>query len=322
MLKVLYLPLNDATSVQQATYDAFRAVGVDLHICDFHNVWLRTKSTTAVNQDFLTKVKEVRPHLIHMQLQFTGLLDVETLNKAKAICPDVVITNWTGDCRAEAKREFVSIAAAIDHSLISSTGQLDLYRKAGVTNAKYWQIGYEPKNNFPMRKTYFNYDVSFIANNYGSTFPDGKIRSEVANLLRSVFGTRFGLFGSGYDAPITALAPNRMNEVYNDSVCCLSISNFNSVDHYFSDRLLYCVASGRPTIAWRYPGCDSYFVDGKEIIYVSNREEIIEAVNFCKENPKVAIAIGEAGAKRVFREHTFQSRILELLTITNLVHLL
>ncbi len=322
MLKVLYLPLNDATSVQQATYDAFRAVGVDLHICDFHNVWLRTKSHDAVNNDFLNHVRNVRPHLIHMQLQFTGLLNVETLNKARAICPDVVMTNWTGDCRAEARSEFVNIAKAIDHSLVSSTGQIDLYRKAGATNARYWQIGYEPKNHFPMRKTSFKYDVAFIANNYGTTFPDGKIRSETASFLQGVLGKRFGLFGSGYGNDVSGLAPSQMNETYNDSVCCLSISNFNSVDHYFSDRLLYCLGSGRPTIAWRFPGCESYFLDGKEIIYVSKREEVLEAINFCKNNPEIASAIGEAGSKRVQREHSFESRILELLNITNLVHLL
>lgn len=321
MLKVLYLPINDADNVQQGMYDAWANVGVELEICDFYRVWLRTKSKAAVAQDFLDKVRDFQPHLIHMQLQFTGLIDPPTLSKARHLCPNVVITNWSGDVRAHAIPDFVAVTNAIDYALISSTGQLDIYKQAGCNNIKYWQIGYDPKFSFPIGKTQFEYDVSFVGNNYGSIFPDGPLREKTAHTLTTVFGGRFGLFGAGYAPKAKSVAPRQTNEVYNNSLCTLSISNFNNISHYFSDRLLSCMASGRPTISWYFPGCESYFVEGSEIFIARNAQDVIDIVNYCKTNPEIATKVGINGYKRALREHTFTAKIIELLTMTKLIHL-
>jgi spore maturation protein CgeB len=318
MLKVLYLPLNDMKNIQQGMYDAFRQIGVDLSIYDFHRVFLETKKTSIVDERFLAKVKEVQPQLIHMQLQFTGLLNPATILKAKEICPKTIITNWTGDVRSEAKDEFVSIGKVIDHSLISSVGQLDLYRAAGLSNVKYWQVGYSPTFTYPMHQTGFRYDVSFIANNYNDQFPGGALRLESVNRLKSIYNVRFGLFGSGYPFPTSIATPAENNQIYNNSMCCLSISNFNDLSHYFSDRLLSCLSSGRPTITWHFPGVESYFVEGSEIFVARSTTDILDAIEFCRKNPGEATKIGLNGHKRVSREHNYTSRILELLEICEL----
>lgn len=324
MLKVLYLPLNSAEGVQQGTYDAWHNAGVNLKICDFHRVWLQTKNKGEVSRDFLEKVREFQPHLIHMQLQFTGLIEPRVLEQARQLCPGVVITNWSGDVRAGAIKEFTKIAHVIDHALISSTGQLDMYRQAGCPNIKYWQIGYDPNYSFPMYKTEFDYDISFIGNNYGKTFPDGQLRVECANVLHNNFGKKFGLFGGGYRAPAWGAKvcdPRDGNAIYNNSVCAFSLSNFNNIGHYFSDRLLYCMASGRPTISWYFPGIESYFIEGSEIFVARNAAQVVDIVKYCKAHPDVATQVGINGYRRVLKEHTFTSRILELLQITNLAHL-
>ena len=317
MLKVLYLPIG----AQTGTVDAWRKVGVELDVYDFHGVWDRTHSKGAVSQEFLNRVRAFQPHLIHMQLQFTGLIDAHIINEARKIAPGVVITNWSGDVRAGAIPNFTNVAAAVDHALISSTGQLDIYRNSGCPNVKYWQIGYDPKSSYPMYKTEFAYDVSFLGNNYGSTFPDGPLRYNVAAQLRTAFGARFGLFGSGYHPPAPMIDPSEANKVYNNSICALSISNFNDVSHYFSDRLLYCMASGRPTITWHFPGVESYFIEGQEIFVARSTNDIIDIVNYCKGNPEIAAQVGINGYQRAVREHTFTSRIIELLHMTNLINL-
>jgi spore maturation protein CgeB len=316
MLKVLYLPLGN----QSATEDAFRKVGVQLEVCDFWGIWEKTKNKTIVENDFLTKVRNFKPNLIHMQLQFTGVIEPHILNEARKICPGVTITNWSGDCRKNAMADFIKIANSVDYSLISSTGQLEMYKAAGCKNIKYWQIGYDPNFNKPLNYNEFQYDAVFLGNNYGSTFPDGHIRSGAVNFLQQSL-ERFGVFGSGYSGSIRSVDPTQMNEIYNKSICAISISNFNNVSHYFSDRLLYCLASGRPTISWYFPGCESYFVDGSEIFMVKSNLEMSNAVKYCKANPEIAKQIGINGHKRVLKEHTFTSRIIELLHITNLAHL-
>lgn len=323
MLKVLYLPLNAPGGVQQGTYDAWNNVGVNLEIFDFYSIFTANKqSYSHVRFKFLEKIREFRPDLIHMQMQFNDVIDAATLSQARAINENVVITNWTGDIRAGANKNFINLSKALDRSLISSTGQLDLYRKSGCHNVDYWQIGFDPKMSFPKNYTSFKYDVSFLANNYGSTFPDGDIRYNAAVRCYDTFGARFGLHGSGYPTKMKSkfIDPRDANEVYNQSICALSISNFNSVSHYFSDRLLYCMASGRPTITWYFPGAESYFADGKEAFFAKSYDDIINIVNYCKNNPDIANKVGADGHKRVLKEHTYTSRVIELLNITNLIH--
>jgi len=317
MLRVLYLPIGSQTG----TVDAWNKVGVELDVYDFVGLWERTRSKSTVSQEFLKRVRDFQPNLIHMQLQFTGLIDANILEQARKLSPGVVISNWTGDVRARAIPNFTNVTNAVDYSLISSTGQLELYKNAGCSNVKYWQIGYDPKNSYPMYKTEFAYDVGFLANNYGHTFPDGQLRFNVANKLRSTFGTRCGLFGSGYRPPAPRVDPSEANKVYNNSICALSISNFNNISHYFSDRLLYCLASGRPTISWNFPGIEDYFIEGQEIFVARSAGDVIDIVNYCKNNPEIATQVGMNGYQRALREHTFTSRIIELLHMTNLIHL-
>ena len=317
MLKVLYLPIGRQPGME----DAFEAVGVKLEVYDFYGMWERTHSKGTVAQEFLAKVRQFQPNLIHMQLQFTGLIDASVIAEARKLSPGVIITNWTGDVRAEAQIPFVGVSNEVDFSLISSTGQLNVYRAAGVQNVKYWQIGYNPKVNYPQDLDSLRYDVSFLGNNYGHTFPDGSLRTGVVDTLRNIFRDRVGVFGTGYVPAAPTIEPVRANEVYNQSVCALSISHFNNISHYFSDRLLHCMASGRPTISWHFPGYESYFIEGKEIFIARSAKEIVDIVNYCKANPEIAKQVGENGYQRVLKEHTFTSRVVELLHITNLIHL-
>lgn len=316
-LKVLYLPLGD----QPGMVDAFNELGIEVKVYDFYSLWEATHNKGKIEQTFIQYVRDFKPNLIHMQLQFTGLIDVNVIAEARRLCPGVIITNWTGDVRSNAQSPFTSLASAVDYSLISSTGQLRMYRDSGCHNVRYWQIGFNPKVNFPMHLTEFKYDLSFIGNNYGGTFPDGHLRMVAANQIRTQIGDKFGLFGNGYSPHAPSCAPSESNGIYNQSLCTLSISNFNSVAHYFSDRLLHCLASGRPTISWNFPGFDSYFTEGKDIFIARSNRDIMDIVNKCKQDPGMAKMVGLNGYQRVLEEHTFTSRALELLDIAKLINI-
>lgn len=323
-LRVLFLPINYMAGGRPYTgamADAWNNLGVQWKLFDFVAQWERTNDVAGLQTDLIKMVGEFQPHLMHMQLQYTGLIEPKTLVECRKLVPNVVMTNWTGDIR-ENLSYFVNIAPAVDFSLISSTGQLELYRNAGCHNAAYWQIGFDPKVAYPERLSDFKYDCSFIGHNYGNT-PDFKenIRLPVAHRLHSNYGERFGLFGSGFGN----LNNNRTcttaeaNHIYNESVCPISISNVNSIAHYFSDRLLFCLASGRPTISWHYPECEDDFVGGKELFYAKSDNDIIDIVAECKRNPAMAKAVGEAGYQKVLNNHTYTHRAKELLKITGFI---
>jgi spore maturation protein CgeB len=75
------------------------------------------------------------------------------------------------------------------------------------------------------------------------------------------------------------------------------------------------MASGRPTISLRFPKWDSYFTDMCDLVIVNDVREIPEKVMMLKNNPELANYIGMSGAAKVFAEHTYYSRVKELVNM-------
>lgn len=316
MLKVLYLPIGE----QKGTCDAFREVGVNLLVLDFLKEATKL-GNHGVNRKFVSLAREFKPDLIHMQLQMTNVISPTTLSEVRRNAPGAVITNWTGDIRVRPSSPFIAASKSIDFSLLSHVGQIDMYRRAGCKNPRYWQIGYDPKLNFPKRQNQFKYDVAFAGSHYRNTFPDSGLRLSIVKKLKDRYGSRFCICGQGYPPGIGAhyIPIHKINDIYNDSLCVLSVSNFNDVEHYFSDRLLMCLASGRPTIAYRFPKYDCYFCHKNDILLANNVNEIFSMIEFCKNNREKANQVGNNGYLKAYSEHSFTSRIMELLTFTNLI---
>jgi glycosyltransferase involved in cell wall biosynthesis len=313
MINVLYLPIGQ----QIGTEDAFKLLGVNLTTYDFYAYKDNIKLS---NDMFLQFVQKTKPDLVHMQLQMTDIITVQSLIKAKEIVPNAIFTNWTGDIRSYVPKGFRSVSKVVDCSLISNTGQLDLYINAGCHNVKYWQIGYNPKDFYPKHKDFFKYNLSFAGSVY-KEFPDSNLRYVISKDLKEYYKHKFGLFGSGYPNNLAQFIPmHELNDIYNDSVCTLSISNFNDVSHYFSDRLLMCLASGRPTIIYRFPGCIDYFSHMNDCFIVNNTQDIIDSVNYCIKNPEHANEIGYNGWLKAYSQHSFCSRIIELLDMVGLLN--
>jgi len=325
MIKVLYLPLNAGGNIQQATYDAWNDLSfVNMKIFDFYNLYESTKNKNKVNEEFIKAVTEFKPNLVHMQLQMTDIITPQSIKTAKSIVENCIFSNWSGDVRDHASKEMINISNVVDYTFISSTGQIELYQKAGAKNVHYWQIGYDHKLFFPLNKNNFKYDLIFIGNMYqANTFADAKKRSDLILNLKKSLGERFKIFGSGYDpqcgSGIKSIPFNKVNEVYNDSLCILSISNYNDISHYFSDRLLVCLASGRPTISYRFPEFETYFSDNLDILIAHSLDDILSKIQYCKSNIDKATLIGRNGARKVQAEHSYRSRIVELLKILGLI---
>lgn len=314
-MKVLYLALGS----QPCTSLAFKKMGIELFEFDFYTYYHKfNREKTA--KEFLDKVSQIQPHWVHMQLQFEGMIDPDVVAMARNICPQAIFTNWSGDICKNVVQYFVDISKIVNYSFLSNTGQIPLYIDAGGQNIRYWQIGYNPDKFKPLHKQQFKYQVAFTANCYpDSQYPDAKLRKDIAIILRKKFGNKAGLFGRNYPSGLNVgwIAPSKLNDVYNDSVCVLSVSNFNDVEDYFSDRLLYCIASGRPTIVYRFPGLEKYFDDNKDIMVAHNINEIISHINKLNQNLELANVIGNNGGTRAL-EHTFEIRIQEMLEIIGL----
>lgn len=306
-MKVLYLPIG----LQPGTERAFHRFA-DTMVFDF-------TASKDPNNEFTKIALGFKPDLIHMQLQMTNIIRPDIIRNLRNQLPQTIFTNWTGDIRRKADPYFVEISKVVNYSLMSNVGQISLYESSGCENARYWQIGYDSQAYYPKNNKEFKYDVSFIGNDYGNTFPDGALRTRIAEKLKQKYGNRAGVFGSGYRMiNVQSCDIRDTNEIYNNSSCVVSISNFNDVSHYFSDRMLMCLASGRPTIAYRFPGSQSYFADRGDLLIANNDEHVFNLVEECLTKPEWASQIGQNGYLKVLSEHTFESRVLELISIVGL----
>lgn len=314
--KVLYLPLNARLGSQEATAVAFVKAGFDLCILDY----LRANRP---NRYFIRIAELFKPDWIHMQLQFTNVIRPETVKTIKEMLPNTIITNWTGDARKEAKQEFVDISEFTTMSLISSEGQLDMYREAGCHNVEYWQIGVDarkfrplPKNTKKkLKKRYRQRDIVFCAN-VNPAFPGAQLRIDVAEALSAMF-PNFTVYGSkawknylvNYKGSIRHA---EQNLVYNAALIVISINNFNDIPMYFSGRQLIAMATGRLVISKYIPGLEKYFKNKHHLAWFETPQQCVRLVEHYMSYPKEAEIIGENARKEILENHTFDVRVEEL----------
>ena len=311
--------------VQSGVYDAFRESGVKLDIFDYYSIYENSKRRSGpVRNRFIQVAQSLRPDLIHMQIQHTNVIDANTIRKIKNILPNTIISNWTGDVRSFVPRSYKAIAKFSNVNLISSTGQLEMFRREIRQPVKYWQIGYNPKLYYPEDKPRdkFEWDICFVGNNNPKEKYPGRIERELAcKLMRKKFGNRFALFGNGWPKSLRSkgsIDQKTVVNAYHKSFAVLSISHFNDIDHYFSDRLLMCMASGRPTIQYHFPKYESYFANNCDLVMAKNVQEIGNKMDWLLANPDMANYIGQSGAAKVAAEHTYLSRINELFGLVGL----
>lgn len=325
MVKVLYLPLNYYDIVvQSGVYDAFREAGCELEVFDFYNNYLNSrKKSRKVREDLIAKAKSFKPDLIHMQIQHTNVIDAGTVGVLKKMNPKCIISNWTGDVRGYVPKTYYNVAQQSDFNFISSTGQLELFRKKLNKPVHYLQIGYNPKLYYPnFENQNFDWDCCFIAHfNAKEKYPGTQERTRTCELLRNKFGNKFLLHGDGWPKKMGSkgsIDQKTLIGAYHKSKVLISVSHFNDISHYFSDRLLMCMASGRPVVQYHFPKYESYFTNNSDLVIANSPQEIVQKTQWLVNNPDMADFIGRSGAAKVFSEHTYLSRINELLSIVGL----
>jgi spore maturation protein CgeB len=290
------------------------------------NKYLYCKNPKKIRDSLFDEAKAFKPHLIHLQIQHTSVIDSTTIRRIKTALPQTIITNWTGDVRNYIPHTYRRIAEISDYNFISSTGQVEMFKEGIGKDIRYWQIGYNPAlygpPDSPAQVKDLKYDAVFIGHfTKKEDYPGSNDRVETCRLLRERFEDRFLLFGNGWPRNLKSkgsVDQRSVSKIYQQSVCSVSVSHYNDLEHYFSDRLLMCMASGRPTVALRFPKWETYFTNMCDLVIVDSIKDIPDAVQMLKDNPELANYIGQQGAAKAFAEHTYYSRVKELLNVLGL----
>jgi spore maturation protein CgeB len=138
---------------------------------------------------------------------------------------------------------------------------------------------------------------------------------------RSLPEQAFAVAGSQYPADIAwprnvarieHLPQNRHAEFYGDQRYTLNLTraDMRSAGYSPSVRLFEAAASGTPIISDNWPGLDTIFAPGREILTVENTAQVLQMLNELPEERRRTIAA--AARECVLRAHTPQHRARQL----------
>lgn len=255
-----------------------------------------------INESVINSVKTYGLDFLIMDFCEYGIINMDTIKEcAKHIKAFFV---WCGDISDDTPQYFYELAQNAT-LLISNYRDIDNIEITGLKahfNNHYNEGLYKPENNPNDRKN----DIIFVANNF-ERFPAAPLRTEIVTKLSAAYGKGFILCGDGWQYPTLPYEWNKgpvsreyAANLYANTKIAISISNYNDVQGYTSDRLLHCLSSGCLTMAKRFKGCEDYFTDGEHLIYFDTFDALKEKIDYYLHpaNKEARINIANKGRKQ------------------------
>lgn len=288
---------------------------------DFLELKRRRQGDSQVNEGLLRVAKEFQPDWIWLQLQETGIIKPNTIMQLRSLLPKCVISTWNGDLRPSVGAYVGATVKACHLTLISNAGQIKLFQDAGAERVRYCQVGLDfiedvqgmPAWNPPFRVP----DVVFCANYYGASFPGSGARLSGVRALKSA-GIDIGVVGKGWPSGTPVMGRCQVKQqysVYQKAKVVLSINNFNNVELFYSDRHLAALASGTPLVTRYIPGLEKEFYNGVHCLWFHDDSEMTEYIKTLLGDDQERKRIGSQGRWQAIRNHTWFSRILDLIPV-------
>lgn len=273
-----------------------------------------------INGQFLDDAIRFQPDWLWLQLQNTGIITAETLNKLEKELPRCVITHWCGDVRSEVGDYFASICRATHLTLVANQGFMPKYTEAGAREVRYVAHGLdwtEDVLGLPEWTPPFSVpDVVYCGNNYGQSLVGSDVREAAIRTLHDA-GISIGIVGDGWgEKGLTVLGKCKVKQqihVYRRAKVVLSVNHFPDLKGYHGDRTITAMASGTPVVQRWFPNIDAEFDDDRELLVFMDEKELVEKTKLLLDNDSMRKELGRRGRAAALKSHTWFSRILEVL---------
>lgn len=308
-MKLLHLPLNVPGSEQIGQEKGFRNVFEECRVFDYLTLQgINGKGST--NQELCALVNEFKPDIIWAQLQETDVITPETWQTIRRDFPKIWLTCWSGDARTYVPTGMQQWLRYFD-VFYNDTDQWHLY-EPHCKRYEFMPIAVDPDEVTDFsHPTPYEREIIFIGNNYGETFTNGKFRADLMHHLSVVFGDKFGVIGTGWDSgQVTVLGScpvKHQGAYYNKAQVCISVDHIQDILHW-SERLIWCLGSGTPTVVQYQPEIERWFKDDNTCLYFKTPEECVEKINYLLHNKQYAQSIGARGKREVLTNHIWSKR--------------
>lgn len=265
------------------------------------------------NELIIQYAKEFKPDFVFMQLQTEGVVSPEAL-KALHDCGSFVC-NFSGDVRYPLPRWYIETGKLIDLTLFTNMNDVNEARKKGI-NADFCVMGYDPDIYKPDYNVKKDIEIAFFGNNYGNQFPLSRVRSNMVQQLKAVYGNRFKVFGNGWAKPDGNLNHSQPEEAKVLQRCkiAINISHFEYI-RYSSDRLNRTLGCGVFCLTHEFPEMDKLgLIDYISCGVWNNTAMLQQRINYYLTNELERENIAKAGYKKAVELLTFDKMIEQVLS--------
>lgn len=232
------------------------------------------------------------------------------------------VVNWTGDKRHETPQWMTKFAVHCDVTCFSNMEDVNRLRDLWKLNAEFLQIGIDPEvfnNSYPKIDAP---EIVFMGNNHGR-YPLSNLRHEIVQFLGSKYGSRFGVYGNGYnysrgnfnaDGGNPFPMQSKESQIYNSAKIAISISHFDS-ERYISDRLLRIMGSNCFALSHHYKGIEEDFTPGVHLETFKTREELKEKIDYYLAHEEERNRIKDAGYELIHSRHTYDNMVQDIINL-------
>ncbi len=231
-----------------------------------------------INEQAISIASEFKPDIVFMQIQAPDIIRPQTVEKLKQIGAFVI--NWTGDVRASVPYWMISLGSDVTaFSNLRDVKETIDHNKVSA----YLEIGYDENIYKPEGESKSIEPIVFFGNSYGpSMFPMSEFRIKMGTFLKTIFGGRFGIYGTGWNIASGNFNHSQTEEAgaYRGAKIAINCSHFE-IEKYSSDRLLRILGTGKAIcLAKWYPRIEEDFEDGVHLRYWRTIEELKDLINY------------------------------------------
>lgn len=238
--------------------------------------------------------------LVFVQIQATGILP-ESITWLKSL--GAYIIQWSGDKRDGLPHWYVDYASwGVDLNCFSNMADVRTMRAFGH-KAEFLQIGYDPALYFPGTGE-GGKEIVFMGNNCGG-FPLSEMRRDMVTFLRAEYGSRLGLYGSGWDDADGNFNGDQIGEaeVYMAAKIGINLSHFDT-DRYTSDRMFRMMGCGVCVLSHNFHGAKEMFPG---VGRWDNFEEMKDHIDWYLENENLRQSAANYWHLLAITKYTFEN---------------
>lgn len=263
---------------------------------------------------FVQRINEFQPDLMVTQFHGANILSPEQIRELRALKPDMIICNWSGDSWSHGltAAPILDMAREFDMQLVAAPDVLSVYEREGI-RAAYWNIGIEPSvEPLPDVPTY---DVVWLAN----TINEKRVR--LMERLKALDGISVGIYGDWEHADGNNVYNFPAGEaLYRNARLAIADNVYPDQTNYVSNRPMQVMAAGGAMLLHqRVPHMVDLtgWVDGVHYISWLDADDLIGKV-YEWLNPWLSDddrdQIVAAAKRQVLANHSYDARARQLFT--------